>query len=429
VAELNEQQAQDLGDSKKAHRSRSGLWFGIIILLIVIALAGVGFYLLQGLRDKQKDLGGEVKDQVSKQISDNQAQITAIRVQIDRVSDKVDSKDEHFTKAIEDITTLHKEQLISTRKELTESIEKIQRQLGKTRGDWLIADAEYLLSVANERLQLIGDVHTTLEALEAADQRLKESGDTGVIKIREKIAEEARLVKNINIIDTVGIYVAIQTLQDHVDELTLLLPFAGKTVTTPTPPANTTKNKGLLDVIGIKYSEQPIEGILTPEEAKFIHEQLQVKLEIVKISLVQHNEKLYQSALTDSKTWLKKHFAENNTRNNFAEELDKFSAVEIHSQFPDISKSLKMLRDISKLRIETDKAQQQPPESAPKQPVEEIKPVEKNEPQKTIEDIKPTEQTESKKLVDDQKLPEKTEPKKPADDVKSTQPAPVIKKK
>jgi uncharacterized protein HemX len=449
VAELNEQQAQDLGDSKKAHRSRSGFWFGIIILLIVIGLAGVGFYLLQGLRDKQKDLGGEVKDQMSKQISDYQAQITAIRTQIDRVSDKVDSKDEHFSKAIEEINQLHKEQLTSTRKELTESIEKIQRQLGKTRGDWLIADAEYLLSVANERLQLIGDVHTTLEALEAADQRLKESGDTGVFKIREKIADEISLVKTVTVIDMVGIYVALQAQQDHVEQLTLLLPFAGKTAPDKItePSDTTTKEHSLLDIIGVKYSEQSIDAILTPEEAKFIREQLRVKLEIVKISLVQHNGKLYQSALADAKAWLEKNFAKNDVSHHFAEELDKFSAIKIQSQFPDISLSLKMLRDISKLRIETDKALEST-ETEPKKPVEVVKPIDNTELKKPAEDLKPVENTELKKPVENAKPVEevkpaektepkkpvepvkpieKTESKKPVDIVKPSQPAPAVK--
>jgi uroporphyrin-III C-methyltransferase len=36
--------------------------------------------------------------------------------------------------------------------------------------------------------------------------------------------------------------------------------------------------------------------------------------------------------------------------------LEKLSQVQMRSQFPDISLSLKMLRDITKLRIETDKA-------------------------------------------------------------------------
>ncbi len=367
MAELNEKQTQDQGDGKSAHRSRSGFWFGIIILLVVVGLAGAGFYFFQGLRDQQKDLGNKFEQQMRNDIADFKNQLTKIDTRVNDVNKKIDDKDDHFTKALDDISQVHKEQLQTTHKDLSESIGKIQRQLGKTRGDWLIADAEYLLSVADERLHLTGDIHTTLEALEAADQRLRESGDTGVIPIREKIAEEIALIKTITVPDTVGTYVKIQSQQEQVENLTLLLPFAGKENKT-SEKNNTSENNGLLDVIGIKRSEQAIEAILTPEEARFIREQLRVKLEMVKISLVQHNEKLYQSALADAKNWLKKNFTDNAASHSFAEELDKFSTIKIHSQFPDISLSLKLLRDVSKLRIEADKAMQTP-ESEPKKPV------------------------------------------------------------
>lgn len=417
MTELNEKQAHDLSDDKKAHRSRSGFWFGIIILLIIIGLAGAGFYLLQGLRDKQKDLGGEVKGEMSKQLSDYQAQLTAIQSQLANVSREVSSKDEHFNKTLADFSELHEEKLQSTQKELNESIQQIQRQLGKTRGDWLIADAEYLLSVANERLHLIGDTHTTLEALEAADQRLRESGDTGVIKVREKIAEEITIIKNITVPDIIGIYVAIQSQQDHVDQLTLLLPFAGKAPVAASKE-NTSEDKGLLDSLGVKYSEQPIEEILTAEEAKFIYEQLRVKLEMAQLALVQHNEVLFQSTLADAKKWIEQHFTKNTASSNFIAELDKYSAIKIHGDFPDISLSLKMLKDISKLRIEADKAEIQPAQTEVKKSAEVTKPVEVVKPAeepKPAEAVKPAEET---KPVDTTK---------PVDAVKPTKPTPATK--
>jgi uroporphyrin-III C-methyltransferase len=355
VAELNEQQTQDDLDRSIVRRSRSGFWFGIIVLLVVVALAGIGFYFLQGLRDREKDLTGEIKSEVSKQLSDYQAQLTAIQTQITNVNKEVANKDERFAKTLADLSMSNKEQLATTRKELTDSIQKIERQLGKTRGDWLIADAEYLLSVANERLQLIGDVHTTIEALEAADQRLRESGDTGVIKVREKIAEEIATVKTINATDIVKTYVSIQAQQERVEKLTLLLPYASKAASKKTESHN--EENALLGVLGVKHSEQPIEAILSAEEAKFIYEQLRVKLEIAEIALVQHHAELYQASLGDAKTWLKQHFADDDVSRSFAEELDKFMSIKLDNQFPDISLSLKMLRDISKLRLEADKAQ------------------------------------------------------------------------
>ena len=230
MAELSEQKEQELGDSQSARHSSKGLWFGVIILLIIIGLAGAGFYFFSQLRDKQQDLGGEVKGEMSKQIADYQSQLVAIQSQLASLESNVAGKDNHFTQTLADFSQLHNEKLESTRKELNESVIRLQRQLGKTRGDWLIADAEYLLSVANERLHLVGDVSTTREALEAADQRLRESGDAATFKVREEIAKELSLLKSIAVPDVVGIYGSIQALQDRVDKLALVLPYTGKTL-------------------------------------------------------------------------------------------------------------------------------------------------------------------------------------------------------
>ncbi|MDD5323587.1 MAG: uroporphyrinogen-III C-methyltransferase, partial [Methylococcales bacterium] len=315
MAELSELQQQEAGETQQARRSRSGFWFGVIILMIIIGLAGGGFYLVMQLRHQQEGLGGEVKGEMSKQIADYQSQLAAIQSQLATLEANIGSKDSHFTKTLADFSQLHNEKLDNTRKELNEAITQVQRQLGKTRGDWLIADAEYLLSVASERLHLVGDVNTTREALEAADQRLRESGDAGAFKVREQIAKEIAAIKNVVVPDIVGIYASIQTLQDQVDKLVLLLPYTGKALTAPAEVKKqadkTAEDQGLLDsamdqledIVTIRRTDHEIKEILTPEEAQFIREQLRVKLEMAKISLVQHNEALFQSSLADAKKW------------------------------------------------------------------------------------------------------------------------------
>lgn len=371
MAEVSEQQEQQVSENKPAHKSRSGLWFGIIMLLTIVGVAGVGFYFLQELRSKQENLGGEVNKEdmqlieLSKQISGYQEQLAAMQSQLATIGSDVSGKESHFSKNLSDFSQQHTEKLEATRSELNTAISQVQRQLGKTRGDWLIADAEYLLSIANQRLYLMGDVNTTREALEAADQRLRESGDAGVFKIREQIAKDINAIGNIPVADIVGMYASIQALQGRVDALTLFLPYAGKALTPSKPVEPTGKDsQGLLDsalgqlegVVSIKRTEQPIKEILTPEQAQFMREQLRVKLEMVKIALVQQNESLYQFSLADAKKWTEQNFAKDEATNSFIAELDKFNAIKIRSHFPDISLSLKMLRDITKLRIEADKA-------------------------------------------------------------------------
>jgi uncharacterized protein HemX len=81
---------------------------------------------------------------------------------------------------------------------------------------------------------------------------------------------------------------------------------------------------------------------------------------------VQQNDTLFTSSIADAKDWLKKNFAENQQTEQFIVELDKLSGVQLKSQYPDISNSLKLLKNISKFRVETDKALE--PETKPVEP-------------------------------------------------------------
>ena len=368
MAEIIEEQQENPAPTLVVKKSRAGLWVGILAIVLIIALAAAGFYFLQQLRvsqDTENNQDSLKLIEVDKELNDLQGQLSTLQSQIANVNAEMTGKDNHFTQTLADFSKLHEERLNATRKELETSILVLQRQMGKTRGDWLIADAEYLLTVANQRLHLVGDVVTTREALEAADQRLRESGDAAVFKVREQIAKEIALLNGATVPDIVGIYAGIQHLQDAVEGLSVFLPHAGKQPEKPQANADLSEHghdilntvaKQLEGYVVLRHTDQPVNAILTPEEAHFIKQQLKVRLEMIEIALVQQNDTLFVSSIADAKQWLKKNFAENKQTEQFAAELDKLSGVQIRSQYPDVSESLKMLKDISKLRIETDKA-------------------------------------------------------------------------
>jgi uroporphyrin-III C-methyltransferase len=416
VAELSEQpepnQAavvkQKEEDTGPAPRAKNGILFAIILLLLIFGLAGAGFYFFSQLRDKQEGLGGEVKSQLTRQINDYQAQLTAIQSQMAALQSELAGKEDHFNKTIAEFSDLHAQKTEATRKELSDKVLQVQRQLGKTRGDWLIADAEYLLSVANERLHLVGDINTTREALEAADQRLRESGDSGTIVIREQIAKEISQLQNIKLPDIVGLFASIQALENEVTKLTLTLPYSGKPLTSPGEGENSSAIsedsndlvnsaiKELEGIVTIKRSDKPITEILTQEQAQFLREQLKVKLEILKIALVQQNDALFQASIKDIKAWVEQQFAKNEISQEFIGEMSRLESIKLRSQYPDISRSLKMLRDVTKLRIETDKtiepSKEEPVEQGeqPKSNAGQVEPEAPKEPASSKESLKPS---------------------------------------
>lgn len=366
MAEVIEEEQEIPAAKLEVKKSRAGLWIGIVAILLVVALAVAGFYMLQQIRasqDSENNQDSQRLLEVDKELNGLQNQLSLMQSQVANVNAEMTGKDNHFTQTLADFSKLHQERLETQRKELDAAIGILQRQMGKTRGDWLLADAEYLLTVANQRLQLAGDVTTAREALEAADERLRESGDAAVFKVREQISKELAELSAVPAPDIVGIYSGIKQLQASVDSLSVFLPHAGKHSEHAAGGQNETA-PGLLNTLAkqldgyvvVRHTEQPVSAILTPEQADFIKQQLKVKLEMMELALVQQNDALFGSSIADARQWLKQNFAEGEQTGKFAAELDNLAALHLRAQYPDVSSSLKMLKDIGRLRIETDKA-------------------------------------------------------------------------
>ena len=97
------------------------------------------------------------------------------------LSSSTQSSTQSLQKALDELTVKHQ----TLEKQSSEKISLLQRQVGKSKRQWLISEAEYVVSVANTRLYLAGDVATAITGLEAADQRLRENGDPIVFPVRK----------------------------------------------------------------------------------------------------------------------------------------------------------------------------------------------------------------------------------------------------
>lgn len=373
MAELNKEPQFD-ANQNRPKRSKAWLWIGILALVGLLGLGALVFYLDMQHQGQQKGLSEKVTSDLTKQdqqvmeltqqISGYQTQIAAIQSQLANVQQSSSGKDTHFNQALDDFSKLHTEKLDMTRNEFKTALDQVLRLLGKTRTDWMIADAEYLLNVANQRLMLTGDVATAKLAMEAADARLRESEDAAVYKVREQVVKELDALSKIGVLDVVGLYAKINALQQAANQLNVKLPFVGKQEKVVEPAQNNASpDAGLLDkalvgmkdIVSIKHVDVPVAGILTKEEAQFSLQQIKVRLDMVKMSLLQQNEALYLASIADVRQWLKENFTLDAIGNDFLTKLNELEAIKIRSQLPNISESLTMLKAITKTRVETDK--------------------------------------------------------------------------
>lgn len=365
-------------------KPRSFAWVGYLILLGVLALAAGGWYFIQELRSKQEGLGGQLssKDQqimeFARQLNALQSEMATLHSQFATLQSQVTTADSRFERMLGEQSTQLNERLNLTRNELNESVQRIQRQLDKTRGDLLVADAEYLLSIANQKLHLIGDVKAVLAAMEAADQRLYDSGDPAVFKVREALAEEIETLRRLNAPDVVGLSARLLAIENQVKNIPLFLPHAGKVnerYDTPetgesAPAADDEDTIGstldnIKDLIKIRRTDRPINAVLHPEQAEALRQVLLLKLETARAALLRGDDNMYKTNLASAREWLNEHFdpsAEQTQK--VAEEITSLADQPIRVPFPDISKSLTLLRSIEKLRLEAEQGEVKPANEA-----------------------------------------------------------------
>ena len=81
--------------------------------------------------------------------------------------------------------------------------------MGRSEQGWSLAEVEYLLRIANQRLQLQRDVNTAEQALVAADQRLHGLADPHFLSVREQLARDLEAVQAVPAVDIEGISLSL----------------------------------------------------------------------------------------------------------------------------------------------------------------------------------------------------------------------------
>ncbi|CAL1241545.1 uroporphyrinogen-III C-methyltransferase [Candidatus Methylocalor cossyra] len=375
-------------------RPRSSAWVGYLVLLVVLPLLVFGgWYLLRQLRSGQEGLDSQAnrKDQqlleVTRQLSSLQAELASLHSQVAALQSQIATQDAKVERALGDQRDQLNERLNLARTEFSGQVQHIQRQLNKSRGDLMVADAEYLLSIANQKLHLVGDVKSVLAAMEAADQRLHDSGDPAVFKVREALAEEIDRLKKLDAPDVVGMSAKLLALENKAKTLPLRLPAAAsakqraqESEAERSEQERQEEGKSALDaaledikeLVTVRHTDRPVAEILTPEQAEALRQVLLLKLEAARAALLRSDEALYRASLTSALDWLKEHFdPEAPQSRDLASELEALLAHDISIPFPDISQSLSLLRNIERLRLEAEEkgahgeAQRPAPPSAP----------------------------------------------------------------
>jgi uroporphyrin-III C-methyltransferase len=249
-----------------------------------------------------------------------------------------------------------REQLLGRIKELQDHLEEQQQRIAALastdRSDWQLAEAEYLLHFANQRLLLSGDPRTALEQLAAVDAILRELDDSELLPTRAALAKDIAALKAVEMVDTEGTYLTIAAAAEQAEQLHLVKTLAMTEATAPTPaPAEATWGERLqyglraalakLDqLVQIRRRDEPYKPLLAPQYEAALRQNLKLMFEQAQMALLSGNQKLYEHSLSKAGSWIATYFTvdEHATR-AVTDSIDELKKKRVAMSLPDISQS------------------------------------------------------------------------------------------
>jgi uroporphyrin-3 C-methyltransferase len=226
--------------------------------------------------------------------------------------------------------------------------------------EWKIFEADYLLGIANQKLQLESDISAAAAMMEAADAALLGSGSNRVFAVRQAIANDLTSLRSVDIFDRQGVYLRIGALIEEVENIDLVNSMRenfennsanDSTRVQPTPTSNeliTSSLEFLSTVFVWRQWDQTPNAILASEQGEFIKQNLKLMLEQSQLALLMKDQTVYAQALKKSSDWLERYAVMDSTAGKLiSSELVILSSTNINPVLPEISESLTLIRQLT----------------------------------------------------------------------------------
>ena len=334
--------------TSKAKEKKSGkripLWFWALIfvfLLLFAAFAASLFFVRSGFKSELARLESQRESFQENYI----------------IASEFESSMRDIRMALDDLHTDMASQKAQLR-QLEQGAKAFNRRLlamsTTSRDDWQLAEAEYLLKLANQRVLIERKPDTAIGLLEEADAILRDLANFDLLPLRKAIKDDLLALKLSEKVDREGIYLELSTLAERVESLPLVPQhYQASIEETMDDGKPAGKEKSIMSsfiesfsnyVRVIDHSDKP-EAILPPDETAYLHMNLRFMLERAQIALLREQQAIYEKNLSQAIFWIKSYFSTSPKAKAYERSLVALKEKNISINLPDISHSLELLHD------------------------------------------------------------------------------------
>jgi len=332
-------------------QSRRGGAFGVVVAIVLFLLLGAGAVYWQRM------IHAPALAALDQRIAGFDAGHATLAADIAATRSELESIDSAATAAAADVAALGSTVSSTTQaqSDLQRSVSALYEKETQTSVDWVLAEAEYLVLAATQRLALERDIDTAVAALRAADQRLRSAEHPDLIPIRDQLIKDITELEGVNRADVEGLAIYLAKTIDQVDGLPTkpiaeeISPFA--TVRKGEYAAEDWRRLGyaiwsdLVDLVEVKDADLPDSVLFDPELRYFLQQNLRLELASARLAVLRRDKANLVASVGLVKTLLNAYYDENDAGvKSIIARLDEAATLELAPAMPNITGSLDVIR-------------------------------------------------------------------------------------
>ncbi|WP_386698164.1 uroporphyrinogen-III C-methyltransferase [Lonepinella sp. MS14436] len=385
---------------------KGGSGLGLLALLVALGLGGAGYYFGQLEVDKinQKVTALEQKISGGAETSVNASSTFAEmpnfeqeHAQLEKLLTDLKANDQKLTSLEQNLS--EKEQAYAN---LQAQVNKIANNNAQP-SEWLLSEADFLLTNALRKLLLDNDIDTSISLLKVADEVLTKVDEPQVKLIRAAINQDLKQLLSMNSVDQNAIMQSLSQLANSIDELMVANVNFGDDQNQDTQVSDDVNDweknieKSATSFLNhfiriTPRSENTTQALLAPNQDIYLRENIRLRLQIAILAVPRQQNELYKQSLETVAAWIRSYFDTNSeTTTAFLKSVDELADQSIYVEVPNQLSSLNALdkllnktpQEVKKVEISADKALMESNQMA----AEEMKSAEeKNAEEKTTEE-------------------------------------------
>ena len=354
--------------ASSAIQTRLGLLW-LLVMLLIVMVAGLGYWQWQA--QSQTTALSAYQNGQSEDLQQWQMQQQSLAQQLNDLAVANDAAQRTINVQQTDLED-NQERMDKALVGALETMAKTQLDQGQVLPQWQLAEAEYLLRLANQRLAMEQASESAIALLKAADIIIRDSEQVGTYGIRRAIAADLAALTTVPSVDVEGVYAQLAALSGLAAQLTFIPPrretvvpnktpeaaSAEVTATTPAAKVNWTQSVWhgtkavgasvwgeLKQLVKVQSRTQEGQQLLTPAAELLVRMRIEMALSQTQVALLRRQQTIYDQSLVGVKQLLAQYYRSNDViAQAMHAQIGALDEVKVLVNMPNISGSLVSLQ-------------------------------------------------------------------------------------